>query len=382
MQTIWRLLILGWMLSFDVRAAIAESPVRLSLFEEQDKKCIWSALDVGSSTKTKLALFDRSCLGVTVTVNSSQSAALVWFRNDLRDGPMFSGSSFASYPASHVPPGTSENVIPALWLVDLATHRLTSVPWPKEEKVSEIKLDESGRIFAFVEKDVSADWTQAEMDRVGTAKKFTYQNKTYDYPYKEGLPALAVALRWATGAAGWEKIETKVTHTGWDYALGVGALTSFTNCCGEKESSWNNTEDSEKVIKELGAKLISFAPGKNDSDHGIWQVVHPKGCTDAVDLVAWAVSGEFLHNTGLFLFFKDRQLNLPETPFFNASDLPNYSFDNCLMLLSSSGLSAHPRVYDIRSREIKFSSDNAVGVSFWNSIVLRKNANNQAAPLP
>ena len=236
-------------------AAAQESGSVLSLFEDQAGKCLWQKLELDSGKKKKLAAFERSCLGASAVVNRAQTYAVAWFREGLITGPAFGGTDFEDYPKSTIPQKSSAGINPALWAVDLVSGAASSLRLPANGQLEDLRIDDQKQVWAFTTEDPTEQWQQPDWDRLAATKKFKFKQENYDFPSSsgEGVPAVVTALRWSEKSKSWEIKERKGTHTGWDYALGIGALEQFRTCCGQLDERGLDTW--QEIGPEIGPEI-------------------------------------------------------------------------------------------------------------------------------
>lgn len=298
------------------------------------------------------------------------------FDRDRQDGSSFGGSSFEGYPKAAFP-ANAEAIPNSLWIVELSKKLTTKVAMPREGDLHSMQIDDQGSPYFFSLVEISRNWNESDYAKVKKTKKVSYNGKSYDYPFEDGVPAIAIAQKYVSTTKSWVKVETAPTHTGWDYALGVDSLETIRSCCGRikmysDDWSTGDLEAFKEKTRSVSSEINKLQPGRN-ADSGEWTLWQSKISKTQNDVLIWGIVGEFLHNTGLFVFLSGKKIITPQKSGFNASNTPSYQFVDKLMLVTSMSLGTHPRLYDVDTGRLVFEHDKIFGVNFWNKIVLQKN---------
>jgi hypothetical protein len=177
-------------------------------------------------------------------------------------------------------------------------------------------------------------------------------------PVSEGLVALAHA--WRPDGAGWKRVETKQTTTGWDYGAGVRLLDAYKAFGpGSAELLDAHAGDAGEADEALQKVLAPFKP-KVGADEGTWGVWG----TAPARLFAWRFTAEFTYSTGLVVLEGTAPTPAPKVGFTDG-ELVAIRTRGPFALVSSSHAGAHPRLYDAGKGTLVWSSDTARAVSFW-----------------
>lgn len=331
--------------------AVPTGPATLSLLEPTTGRCAWRAHDVTADAGVDVATFPGDCVGARVAWSRDLKKALVWFDPEHVLMARYSAAS-ASAPA-HADETVDEAARPRAFTVDLSTGAQAVLPMPPltpSQSLSELAMGPDGAPLAFLLERLT--------DEEATAQRATRDGQTYDFSdINEGLPGLAVALRWADGA--WKRSETAVTTTDWDYAMGVRALKAFDTLGPRSAELAAPHAPSDEVDPDEAAALAPLSPKKAGPDDGQWVRVQVEGAR----LYAWQVTAEFAYTTGLLA------LGNPPKPLagvgFTDGELVGLQSRGGFLLVTASDVGMHPRLYAMPGGALRYASDTARAVTFW-----------------
>lgn len=172
----------------------------------------------------------------------------------------------------------------------------------------------------------------------------------------EGGPSVAHAWRFADRA--WNRVESKPTDEGWDMALEVRALDTFSTL-GPRTAALLEPHLGGGDLEPATAKLLEQKTHKSPSpEDGNWV----EGHTTAGAFYVWMANVEFSWSTGLIRF---ADTTMPPDLGFTEGDLVGLQTRGPYLLVASAHAGAYPRVYDLRSRALVYSKDGARAAVFW-----------------
>jgi hypothetical protein len=334
-----------------VMRALPSAQSTLSLLEPIDAGCEWRTLDPASGATTTLATLPGSCTGARIAWTADTSKALVWFDPEHLTHSAFS-ANFASKPG-FADELRDANAQSRLFSVDVRSGDVKPLAMPPvsdAQNLEDLGLGVDGVPLAF--------FTETPRKLADDAKTLQADGQTFDLSeIHEGAPAIARAFRFTDG--GWSRFETKLTTTGWDYALGASALDAHSKMgprSAQLSMSVNGGDSAEE--KEVQA-LKKLTPPKAKEDDGAWIFVGAGG----VRVYVWQVTAEFAITTGLIAS------GMPPAPLpqlgFTDGDLVALRTSGPYVLVTASDVGTHPRLYQLPAAKRVFASDSARAVTFW-----------------
>jgi len=334
-----------------VLRALPSAPSTLSLLEPTDAGCEWRTMEPLSGATTALATLPGSCVGARIMWSPDTSKALVWFDPEHLTHSAYS-ANFASKPAFADAP-RDEAARSRLFAVDVRSGEVKPLVMPpvsEVQQLEELGLGADGVPLAF--------FTETPRKLDAGAKSLEADGQSFDLSeIHEGAPTIARAFRFADG--GWSRFETKLTTTGWDYALGASALDSYSKAgprSTQLSTSMNGGDSAEE--KEVEA-LKKLTPPKAAPDDGAWIFVGAGGAR----VYVWQVSAEFAITTGLIATGMP-PATLPQLGFTDG-DLVALRTSGPFVLVTASDVGTHPRLYQLPAAKRVFASDSARAVTFW-----------------
>lgn len=321
----------------------------LSLFDSNGDRCEWRQVDPVGGHKVVLASFPGSCVGARVSWSPDASKAVVWFDPKLVQSAGYSSSTSSKpgFPDEVV----DEKAAPRAFIVPTRRPQVTPLPLPAFAGLTleELGVDASGAVFALLMQELP----EADVQK----GKVTSNGETFDLSsVTEGLPVLVHAYRFEDGK--WARAETKLSTTGWDYGLGVKELASFGKLGPRSVELSESHAQGDTADPADASALMKLIPRASPED-GEWIFVG----AGPSRVFVWEISGEFAHTTGLVAF--DGKV-LPQLGFTDG-DLVSLRSSGAFLLVASSNVGSHPRLYEFPSAKLVFSSDSARGVTFWPS---------------
>lgn len=331
--------------------AFPVAPSTLSVFEPVEKSCEWRAVEPLVGVTRVIASLPGSCVGARVSWSPDASKAVVWFDPGHVQRPGYFAQT-ASAPGYAEEKG-DEQAKPRAFIVSTKEGKVEALPLPDltGQKLTDLGVTADGAVLAFLEEELS--------DEVREKGSVTVGGETFDLKqFGEGLPELAHAHRFEGGK--WTGVETKATTTGWDYALGVQALDVFRKV-GARSVELSSAHAQGDVVEGGAlAALKPLAPKKAASpDDGHWIFLG----VGSARVYAWEVTGEFGYTTGLVAAGSPPKV-LAKLGFTDG-DLVSLRSSASFLLVTSSDVGTHPRLYELPSAKLLFSSDTARGVTFW-----------------
>lgn len=331
---------------FAVPAAIST----LSVFEPVGAHCEWRQVDPAAGTTVVLARLPGTCVGARVGWSPDASKAVVWFdpTHVQRAGYSSQVSSKSGYP-DEVPDGKAPL---RAFVVSTRKPRVGPLPIPAMpgHTLQALGVDGSGAVISLFEEAVPE-----EAKGVITSGDQNFDLTTIT----EGLPVLVHAFR--REGAEWKKFETKLSTTGWDYALGVKELEAQHKLGPASEDLSRSMAQGDAVDDEPLPALGKLAPRGAGAEDGQWIFVGAGGAR----LYVWEISGEFAHTTGLVALGSPPAV-LPKLGFTDG-DLVAIRTSGPFVLITGSDVGTHPRLYQLPEGRLLFSSDTARATTFWPS---------------
>lgn len=303
-------------------------PSTLSLLEPAGEACEWRQLDPVSGDRVVLASFPGTCFGGRIAFSPDLSKAVVWFDPLMVAAP-------------------EEKVTARAYVLPVKQPRPEVIPLPSMERhlLSELAVDDTGAVLAFLEEEIpEADQQQ---------KKTTSGGKTFDLSeIKEGLPVLVHAYR-LEGKA-WRRSETRVSTTGWDYAMGVKELAAYQQL-GPRSVELAAAHAQGDVPE--GPEAEALAPLAPPDTEGQFIFLGAGG----VRFYVWEVTGEFAYTTGLVVANGKPLPGLGFAP----GELAAIRTSGPHVLVTAADSGARPRLYALPAGKLVFSSDGARATTFW-----------------
>ncbi|MEW5741356.1 MAG: hypothetical protein AB1938_20710 [Myxococcota bacterium] len=341
-----------------VKPAVAfpTAPSTLSVFEPVEQACEWRAVEPVAGVTRVIAALPGSCVGARVSWSPDAVKAVVWFDpwHVQRPGYFAQTASPPGYPEEK----GDERAKPRAFIVSTKDGKNEPLPLPAlpGQKVVDLGVTADGAVWAFTEEELS--------DEVRARGTVTVGAESFDLTqFQEGLPELAHAHRFEQGK--WTRVETRATTTGWDYALGVQALEVFRKI-GARTIDLSSAHAQGDVADDAAVKALTpLAPKKASApDDGHWIFL---GVGDA-RVYVWEVTGEFAYTTGLVATGTPPKV-LPKLGFTDG-DLVSVRASASYLLVSSSDVGTHARLYELPAGKLLYSSDTARGVTFWPTTVV------------
>jgi hypothetical protein len=343
--------------------ALAEVPLTdstLSVLTPGNDACEWLRVDPSAHKSATVASFDGGCKGARVSFSPDLRKALVWFDPTLvfTSGYSSTDASASGFNPEKPTPGARNR----LFEVTIASGEVRPVPFPSVAgTVTEIGYDAQGII-------ATALRSLSEEERAKDSITVDGQELAFDKEL-EGLPALAYAWRPSADGA-WKHVEVKATSEGADLSLGVGVLKASPKGPESTEllTSHPRVLDEEPTPEQI-SRLLPLVPpnlvekvkteGMPEGDGWV------RGSTPAGAFYAWQVTGEFAHTTGHLVLERGGQLYPVKDLRFTDGDLVGIDVRGAFLLVASANVGSHPRLYDLRTGERVFSSEDARAVTFW-----------------
>lgn len=333
-----------------VARALPSAPSTLSLLEPVGDTCEWRTR-APSGTTTTLATLPGSCGGARIAWSPDTSKALVWFDPShlQRSGYSAEFSSKPGFPDEPDDPAPK----PRALRVDVRTGAVTPLPMPPTrdvDELAELGLGADGVPLALM--------TETLQEDAANTPSLTVDGQTFDLSeLHEGAPALARAFRFERDR--WTRVETALTTTGWDYALGVRALKAF-EALGPRSAELSVSRIGGDAADDAEvAALNKLLPPKVTADDGAWVFIGAGGAR----VYVWEVSGEFAHSTGLIASGAP-PVKLTELGFTDG-DLVAVRPSGAHVLITEGDVGTHPRLYTFPGAKRVFASDTARAVTFW-----------------
>jgi len=339
------------------------TPSTLSLFEPSETHCEWTRVDPVAGLRAVLASLPGSCVGVRASYSPDASRAVVWF-----DPTHVQSTGYSSQTSSK--PGYPEEVVDEravsrayLVLTGRTAPELRPLPLPAIAGLTleELGVDDTGAVYALLQQEL----TEAET-KGGTV---TSGGESFDLStISEGLPVLVHAYR--REGSEWKRTETKLSTTGWDYAMGVKELETFGKLGPRSVELASALVQGEPVGAAEAKRLKALLPKGTTSEDGEWVRLGAAGAegTDggsggsgAARVTVWQVTGEFSYATGLVALGGKA---LPKLGFTDG-DLVALATSGPYLLVSASNVGTHPRLYALPSGKLVFGSDTARAATFW-----------------
>jgi hypothetical protein len=318
----------------------------LSVFEPSASRCEWLRVDAPARKKAVVATFDGPCVGAKLSFAPDQTKALVWFDPTAR----YSAGYFADGASKpkHADEEMKEGEQDRLFEVALADGKVTPVPFPDAFHPVRVGYDDKGRLIALAVQNLS--------DAEVAAGAATVDGKEYRFDKAaDGLPALANAYALEGGA--WKRVETKPTHTGWDYALDERALDASKALGPDSAELLEARNGGDEVDAKEAAQLAAMAP----RGEGQWAKIS----TGGGPVYFWQVTGEFAYATGLLVFSVDGKLVRAPQVGFSDGEIVALEVNGPFLLVAAPSVGAFPRLYDMRVHTSVYSSETGRAAVFW-----------------
>ncbi len=325
-------------------AALSPTPAEaeLSLLEPAGKDCEWKKVALPSGAVTPIARFPGSCVGARVAWSPDLTRAAIWF------DPTFRATAYGApgVPKSGHPEDPALDGPPRLYTAP----RAAPLPEPKPRgALNEVGVSAEGVVAFSVE----------ELPDAKSGDEIDVEGKKIILPeISDGMPALAHAYR-LEGQA-WKRVETAPTTWGWDYAMGPRGLAAWKGLGPRTGDLLDFHALGDEPDAAAKTALAPFAPKPAAEGDG-WSVLHvPQG-----DVFGWTTTGEFAYTTGLLVFRPTGKAPalLPELG-FTRGDLIAVLRRGPYLLAAANGIGAWPRVYDLRTGKLVYSSDTARAAVF------------------
>ncbi len=306
-------------------------------------KCEWVRQSLGDDkSRTVLATFDGSCFGAHAAWSANRQFASVWFDPGNTDT---SGMGIAGLPKSKLPElKAPAGLTPRLFRVDLSKGTVELLPQPPRGNLSILGVDKDGNVLALTEEVTAPKQGKGE-------SYYELDGKHLPVPSNvEGEPELAFAFRYAPAKKNWERIETVVSNTGIDYALGAHALKAFQSL-GPRSDDFNHVPESTEITDTaLHAQVNKLLPNAKPED-GSWMQLKGQ------PVVVWVENVELPMTTGALRIVSGKQLVEPAQLDFARPDTVTLQSANGVLAVTRMGSGTHPRVYDVATQKLLFRAD-------------------------
>jgi hypothetical protein len=330
-----------------IAPAVASSPVPpLSVFKREARRTAWIALDGGSAQR------------VIATFPGVGQPEVGW-RKDRKEAIVVLTPDVGAVAA---------------YRVALPGGACAPFALPRTGRVKQVGFDEVGRPVALTSESELGETGIRKPVKAGKAYYFAYAGKKFPIdPGAEGEPELEHAFRFENGA--WKEFETKVSSTGWDYAMGTSALDAYDALAPRSPRQREQLAPELKDVedKALAKRLNGVAGAFVDAEYSLWgRVATPSG-----PLYVLQEQGEFVHPTNVLVWGDGPRLtrvaglDVPNAKDYDfAHDRHGLRFVDLArrgdyLLVTTTGADGHPRLYDLATRRLVFSSDAFVDASFW-----------------
>ena len=225
------------------KAASTGAPDLSALRPARGGSCEWLKLDPVAKTETVVASVDAPCEEMNVSWSHDGARAILWVP--------------VTYAGDKPRPARA-------WEVAIGGGAPKPLDLPTG--LEDLGYDATGAIVALVAEEL----TDQEM-RSGTLVR---DGKTYRLEEgQEGLPILVHARRRENGK--WKTVESKLSDTGWDLAMGIDALDASRGLgpTSDRMLYTRGNSDIAKQIEDdaLAAKLKSAVPFADD-EFAVWTV--------------------------------------------------------------------------------------------------------------
>lgn len=184
-----------------------------------------------------------------------------------------------------------------------------------------------------------------------------YGSMRFDIPEgRDGIPVIVHAFR-RDAAGTWSLIETGLSSTGWDFAQGVSSLAAAKTLGLRSNAMLESGNEFKSVTdKALLPELMRLKPPEaQDGDEWVR--------FEAAPVFSWTVIGDFAHPTSRLAMLDETGAPqaLPDTP----GRMIAAGFREGRMLVSDASDGKHPRLFELKTRGVVYSSETASGVTFW-----------------
>lgn len=256
-----------------------------------------------------------------------------------------------------------------LWHVTWgAAPKVEVLKGPGMGKLNDVGYDAQGRPTALV-LDEPEPYVEPKKDAKGEFRMF--EGKRYDFEAgAEGLKVLAHAYTWEGGA--WKRSETIQTTSGWDYGMGVKALKAYTGLAPRTNEMLDGHPPLVEITdpKRLSA-LKKLSPRDVEGEGDAWQTL-----PGDPPLHIFTVSAEFVmlsSRIAVDVNGEPQALGGLEAPAEAEESMMMGKGQRAitlerrgpLLLVADIGNGRHPRLVDLATRDMRFSSDRASAAVFW-----------------
>jgi hypothetical protein len=332
------------------RAATVKVPPNsptLSVLEPEGGGCVWRRLDPVAGRSGVVATFEGDCFGARVSFAMDGSRAAVWF-----DPSTFHEAVlYASYgPRPRWPDEQPrESMQTSLCDVTVATGHVRRLPLPKTRGLAEVAYGPKG-LLAFT----VADLTQVER----TEQRVVVDGKAIAVPpTQEGEPAVARAWREAEGR--WKPVETKVTTRYACDARDFHALDAAARL-GPRSGAILSSRALTGTPPESFRQALEHERLPTDGDE--WAALAEAA---APVFVLMAAAGEGVHTTSLIRLANGESIETPQHLDYAGGELVSVTCRGPYLLVAGVASGTHPRLYDVTTRTLVWTSDTARAVTFW-----------------
>ncbi|MDB5099823.1 MAG: hypothetical protein JWM80_4244 [Cyanobacteria bacterium RYN_339] len=332
--------------TFLLAAAVTPAPaLHLSTFMAAGPNATWLQLNpFNPRERAVVATFPGSPAGARAAWSANRKRGLVWF------APYNRG--FINNHEEPMPAGLTER----LFLVDLPTHQTRQLSLPPVGALRDAGYDAGGAVLALTEQEI-----KLLEDKHGR-HYVDFEGKRYGGDLgHEGLPVLVHAYRLEPDHH-WQRVQTILSDTGWDYAQGVRALAAA-KTLGTRTSTMLTAHPGEGPALGTGAKekLRRMAPALHGTEGDGW--VQLAGTPGPVYF--WMFSGEFTYATGRIAFDTGAKTTLAPGLPWSSRDTVALNRHGASLLATCAGSGSHPRLWDVPTRKLVFVENQAWDTVFW-----------------
>jgi len=292
-----------------------EDAFPLSVFEPAGQSCRWLRVDPGSKKTSVLSSFKTECAGASAAWSHDMGKALVWFDPYLVD------------PSSGA---RKREAGPALAEVYLDGSRSRSFALPAKGQAKDVGYGRAGRPVV-----LTLDAIPEVTVGVGTSAQ-----------------AYAFVL---SRKGEWAQVETRSTSIGWEEGQGTAALETSVDLGPRTRLMSTPRPTADAASFEDDKRLHAFAP----TAEGTWMRLR------GTPIPVYFVEAEEGGATGRILFEKGGKLFAPPGLGFSAEDRVSLTCRGSSLLVATAVTGSFPRLYNLMTGKLVYSSDTAAGAVFW-----------------
>jgi hypothetical protein len=308
----------------------------MSYFEEHAGGCGWYLSNGDSDDETKLGQFQTDCTGASTAFHPSSKMAVVWFNQGV-DGTM-------------------------QWLVNLDNHKSLRIPRPPNGELRRFAFNGAGNLLSFtINQNVRSAKEEA-------GKYLVFENTKYRIPTdSDGIFGLAHAFLWQ--GSKWKNLETKASPCCHEGAKEIYSLDAYQLITSNGALLLNQSLEQLLPYRESRTILDSFIIAKassllkNAPTYGRWRLIENHAWKK--DLLVLALIKSPAPMTGQILIFENKEVGLLEGWNQNSKDLISIQDHSQFALISEAYTGLHPRIFDMGTGKLIFSSNSWKGTVFW-----------------